>query len=224
MDNRTVVDEVEQVRIALGLNKNNFYILGNSWGGILGMEYALKYQDNMKGLIVCNMTADFDKYEAYNAELRKSMRQSLIDSLEYYESQGDYHNAEYQELVFNEFYTKHICQFPPDEWPEPVVRSFGNVNQHVYEYIQGPSEFVPGGILKGWSVWERLGEIKVPTLMVGAEYDSMNPDEMKEMATLVQRGRSLHCAKCSHLAMWDEQEFFMEGVIDFIKDVHNDEF
>lgn len=218
------VDEVEQVRQALGLNKDNFYILGSSWGGILGMEYALKYQQHLKGLIISNMTADFDKYEAYNGKLRNKMRQSLLDSLSFYEKKGDYHNPIYQDLVFNEYYTKHICMFPPDQWPEPIMRSFGHINQHVYEYMQGPSEFVPGGILKHWSVWNQLKTLYVPTLMVGSEYDTMNPDEMKEMAKLVQNGRNLHCANGSHLAMWDEQEFYMNGVIKFIKDVHNGNF
>lgn len=217
------VEEVEQVRIKLGLNKDNFYILGSSWGGILGMEYALKYQDNMAGLIVSNMTADFDKYEAYNTKLRNQLRPSLIDSLEYYESRNDYHNPVYADLVFEEYYTKHICRFPSADWPEPILRSFKHINQHVYEYMQGPSEFVPGGILKGWSVWDDLKTLTVPTLMVGAKYDTMNPEEMKEMSELVQNGRYLYCDNGGHLAMWDQQDVFMEGVIDFIKDVHNKE-
>lgn len=218
------VEEVEEVRKALGLNKDNFYLLGNSWGGILGMEYALKYQDNMAGLIVSNMTADFDKYEAYNAKLRSQMRQSLIDSLVYYESREDYHNQEYLDLVFEEYYTKHICRFPSDQWPEPIMRSFKHINQHVYEYMQGPSEFVPGGILKGWSVWDELSTLSVPTLMIGAKYDTMNPEEMEEMSELVQNGRYLYCDNGSHLAMWDQQDVFMPGVIDFIKDVHDGAF
>ena len=218
------VEEVEQVRQALGLNKDNFYLLGNSWGGILGMEYALKYQDNMAGLIVSNMTADFDKYEAYNAKLRSQMRQSLIDSLSFYESKEDYHNPEYLDLVLKEYYTKHICRFPIEEWPEPFVRSMNHVNAHVYEYMQGPSEFVPGGILKGWSVWDELSTLSVPTLMIGAKYDTMNPEEMEEMSKLVQNGRYLYCDNGSHLAMWDQQDVFMSGVIDFIKDVHKGEF
>lgn len=213
------VEEVEQVRQHLGLNKDNFYVLGNSWGGILAMEYALKYQQHLKGMIVCNMTADFDKYEAYNAKLREQMRPSLVDSFLKYEDAKDYQNQEYLDLVFKEYYSKHILRLPEEEWPEPVLRSFKHVNGHVYEYMQGPSEFVPGGILKHWSVWDRLKELKVPTLMVGAKYDTMNPDEMEEMSELVQNGDYLYCANGSHLAMWDEQEFFMKGVIDFIKKV-----
>ena len=216
------VEEVEQVRQALGLNKENFFLLGNSWGGLLAMEYALKYQQHLKGLIICNMTADFGKYEAYNKQLRSQLPAWLLDTLQYYESRGMYQHPRYQQLVFEHYYRKHICRL--EEWPEPVVRSFQHINQHVYEYMQGPSEFVPGGILKGWSVWERLPEIYVPTLTVGARYDTMNPQEMAEMAQLVQHGRYLYCPDGSHLAMWDDQEVFMKGVIQFIKDVANGTF
>jgi len=212
------VEEVEQVRQALELDSDNFFLLGNSWGGILAMEYALKYQHHMKGMVVCNMTADFDKYEAYNKKLRGQMRPSLVDSLQAFEDAKDYHNEEYLNLITEEFYTKHILRFPTDEWPEPVNRSFSNVNGYVYEYMQGPSEFVPGGILKHWSVWDDLHTITIPTLMVGAKYDSMNPKEMEEMSELVQNGQYLHC-EGSHLSMWDDQERFMKGVIDFITSV-----
>lgn len=212
------VEEVEQVRKQLGLNKDNFFLAGNSWGGILAMEYALKYQQHLKGLLVFNMTADFGKYEAYNSMLRKELPQTLIDTFEYYENKGDFHNPRYQDLVFEKYYTKHICKL--DVWPEPVMRSFKHVNQHVYEYMQGPSEFVPGGILKGWSVWDDLKTLTVPTLMVGAKYDTMNPAEMEEMSKLVQNGQYLYCPNGSHLAMWDDQEVFMKGVIEFIHGVH----
>jgi proline iminopeptidase len=216
------VEEVEQVRQALGLGKDDFYLLGNSWGGLLAMEYALKYQDNLKGLIVANMTGDFGKYAAYNAKLRAELPPEVLDKLSAYESRGDYHDPTYQELVIGHYYNRHICRLP--EWPEPLQRSFKHINAPVYEYMQGPSEFVPGGILKGWSVWDRLSEIRVPTLMVGAAHDTMNPAEMEEMSKLVQNGRHLFCPNGSHLAMWDDQEAFMSGVIRFIQDVHQGRF
>ncbi len=216
------VEEVEQVRKVLGLNKDNFYLLGNSWGGMLGMEYALKFQQNLKGLIICNMTADFDKYETYNAKLRAQLPAEVLETLSEYESRGDYHDPIYEQLVFEAYYTKHLCRLP--EWPEPVQRSLRHINQKVYEYMQGPSEFVPGGILKGWSVWDKLDQITVPTLMVGATHDTMDPKEMRQMSELVKNGRYLHCPNGSHLAMWDDQEVFMDGVIRFITDVHGAEF
>ena len=106
------------------------------------------------------------------------------------------------------------------EWPEPVMRSFKHANQHVYEFMQGPSECVPGGNLEGWTITDRLKDIYVPTLAVGAKYDTMNPEDMKEISELVQNGKYLYCPNGSHMAMWDDQEIFMKGVIKFIKDVN----
>ena len=91
----------------------------------------------------------------------------------------------------------------------------------VYSYMQGPSEFVPGGILKDWSVWDRLPEIVVPTLTIGARYDSMNPEDMKSMSSLVQNGNYLYCSEGSHLAMWDDQKTYMSGVIEFIHNTYS---
>jgi proline iminopeptidase len=207
------VEEVEQVRKTLGLGKDDFYLLGNSWGGLLAMEYALKYQEHLKGLIIANMTGDFARYAAHNAKLRAELPGEVLEKL-----QAAYHDPAYMEMVIQHYYKQHILRL--SEWPEPVERSFKHINQPIYEYMQGPSEFVPGGILKGWSVWDRLREIRVPTLMVGAEHDTMNPADMEEMSRLVQKGRYLFCPDGSHLAMWDDQEAFMGGVIQFIQDVH----
>jgi len=211
------VEEVEQVRKALNLDSSNFYLLGNSWGGILGMEYALKYQRNLKGLIVCNMMASIPAYEKYNLVLRSQMRKSLVDSLLRYEARGMYKDTTYQKLVFSEFYNKHLCRLP--EWPDPVNRAFKHFNEQIYVMMQGPSEFKVGGRLLHWDISNRLKEITVPTLMVGAKYDTMDPKYMEWMSTQVKHGKSLYCPNGSHLAMWDDQKVFMDGVIKFIKGV-----
>lgn len=216
------VEEVEQVRKALGLNKDNFYILGNSWGGILGMEYALKYQDNLKGLIIANMMSSIKDYENYNLELRKQMRPSLVDSLLAYEAKGLYKDSVYQELVMSEFYRKHICRLP--EWPDPVNRAFKHLNEEIYVMMQGPSEFKTGGRLLTWNRKADLPKLKIPTLTVGGKYDTMDPEHMKWMSTQVQQGRYLYCPNGSHFAMWDDQQVFMKGVIDFIRDVDEGRF
>lgn len=210
------VEEVEQVRKALGLTKDNFYILGNSWGGILGMEYALKYQENMKGLIICNMMASIPDYEKYNGTLRAQMRPSLIDSLQAYESKGLFKDPVYQELVFKEYYNQHLCRLP--ELPDPVARAFKHINETIYVMMQGPSEFKVGGRLLTWDRKAELPKITVPTLTVGAKYDTMDPAHMEWMSKQVKNGKYLYCPNGSHLAMWDDQKVFMEGVIKFIKE------
>ena len=216
------VEEVEQVRTALGLNKDNFYLLGNSWGGLLAMEYALKYQQNLKGLIICNMVASIPAYEKYNALLRAAMRKSLVDSLQDYEAKGMFKDPTYQSLVYSEYYTKHLCRLPV--WPEPVNRVFKHINEEIYVMMQGPSEFKTGGRLISWDRSKDLPNITVPTLTVGAHYDTMDPEYMKWMSTQVQQGNYLYCPEGSHLAMWDDQPHFFSGVIKFIKDVDDGSF
>src|SRR6202000_3133452 len=119
------VEEVEQVRKALNLDKSNFYLLGNSWGGILAIDYALKYQGNLKGLIISNMMASMPAYEKYNGVLRSKMRKSLVDSLKGYEDKGLYKDSVYQALVIKEYYHEHLCRLA--EWRDPVNRMFNHL-------------------------------------------------------------------------------------------------
>ncbi len=222
------VEEVEQVRKAINADKNNFYVLGNSWGGILGMEYALKYQDNIKGLIIANMVASGPDYSKYADEvLAKQIDPKILEAIRAIEAKGDFSNPKYDELLTPNFYAQHICRLVP--WPEPVVRCFTHLNtmkvpKEIYVMMQGPSEFGLSGRLANWDIKDRLKEIKIPTLMVGARNDTMDPKAMEEQSKMVQHGRYLYCPDGSHLAMWDDQKVFMGGVVKFIKDVDAGKF
>jgi proline iminopeptidase len=217
------VEEVEQVRQAIHADSTNFYILGNSWGGILGMQYALKYQGNMKALMVANMMASCPEYGEYaNNVLAKQMNPKVLAEVRAIEAKKDFDNPRYEELLFPNFYNEHICRVNP--WPEPVVRAFADINKTIYVMMQGPSEFGIAGNLVNWDVKNRLKEISIPTLMIGAKHDTMDPKAMEEQSKLVQRGRYLYCPKGSHLAMYDDQKVFFDGVIKFIRDVDSNAF
>ena len=212
------VEEVEQVRKAIGADSTNFYILGNSWGGILGMEYALKYQHNMKALIVANMMASAPEYGRYAQEvLAKQMDSAVLAEVRAIEAKGDFSNPRYMELLLPNFYKQHLCRL--EEWPDGFNRAMKHVNGEIYTMMQGPSEFGIAGRLAQWDIKGRLKEIKIPTLMIGAKHDTMDPAAMEEQSKLVQKGRYLYCPNGSHLAMWDDQQVFMSGVITFINDV-----
>ncbi len=218
------VDEVEQVRKALNLNKENFYLLGHSWGGILAMEYALKYQDNLKGVIISNMMSDAVEYGKYADEvLAKQMDPAVLDTVRALEAKKDYGNPKYMDLLYNHFYTQHILRLPLSDWPEPVNRSFAKMNQGLYVTMQGPSEFGIAGKLTTWSVKNQLNKIKVPALVVGAAHDTMDPNHMKAMAEAVQNGTYLFCPNGSHMSMYDDQETYFKGLIHFMKGVNNGE-
>jgi proline iminopeptidase len=214
------VEEVEQVRQALSLNKDNFYLLGTSWGGLLAMEYALKYQQNLKGVIISNMMASAPEYGKYAEEvLAKQFDPVVLDSIRMMEKNQDFANPRYMALLMEHFYSKHICRFPVDQWPDPVNRALSKINQSLYVTMQGPSEF---GIAGRLSTWDRKADIKnisVPALVVGAKHDTMDPEHMKWMSTQVQNGSYLFCPNGSHLSMYDDQENYFSGLIKWIKAV-----
>ena len=217
------VEEVEQVRKAIGADSSNFYILGNSWGGILAMEYALKYQANLKGLMVSNMMASCPEYGKYAEEvLAKQMDPVVLREIKGLEAAGEFSNPRYMELLIPNFYHDHICRMP--DWPDGLNRSMKHANGEIYTMMQGPSEFGIGGRLANWDVKGRLKELTVPTLMIGGKYDTMDPKAMEEQSKLVQHGRYLYCPEGSHLAMYDDQQVYMKGVIQFIHDVDEGKF
>ncbi len=216
------VEEVEQVRIALGLDSDNFYLLGQSWGGILALEYALKYQDNLKGLIISNMVSSIPEYNQYAQEvLGPQMDPEVFAEIKKIEADEDFENPRYSELLFQHHYTEHILRMPLDQWPESINRTFKHLNPSVYVYMQGYSEFGITGnaTLKNWDRKADLEKITVPTLTIGSQYDSMDPEHMRWMSTQVRNGRFLYCENGSHLSQYDDQKTYIGGVVSFLKDV-----
>ena len=212
------VEEVEQVRIALGLDQSNFYLLGHSWGGILAMQYSLKYQQHLKGLIISNMMSDAVAYDNYADEvLSKQMDPVILTKVRAIEAKKDYQNTEYMELLMAHFYTKHILRMPLDQWPEPVNRSFSKINQSLYVIMQGPSEFGLSGKLENWNVFDKLKTITIPTLVIGAKNDTMDPLHMEKMSKEISKGEYLYCPNGSHMCMYDDQEIYFKGLIQFLK-------
>ncbi len=212
------VEEVEQVRIALGLNETNFYLLGHSWGGILAMEYSLKYQKHMKGMIISNMMSSCPEYGKYADEvLAKQMDPKVLAEIEKIEAAKDFGNPKYMELLLPNFYEQHILRIPVKNWPEPVNRSFAKINQSLYVTMQGPSEFGISGKLEKWDRKADLKNITIPTLVIGAQFDTMDPKHMEAMAKLTQKGTYLYCENGSHMAMYDDQKTYFKGLIDFLK-------
>jgi proline iminopeptidase len=221
------VEEVEQVRKALKLDNSNFYLLGQSWGGILAMEYALKYQKNLKGLIISNMMASAPAYNKYAEEvLGPQLDPKVFSQIKTFEKNKDYSNPKYMELLMNHYYTEHILRFPVAQWPESINRAFKHLNPNVYVYMQGPSEFGITGdaTLKNWDITTKLKTLTVPTLAIGAKYDTMDPKHMEWIANEVQNGRFLFCPNGSHCSQYDDQKHYFPGVIQFLKDVDNGTF
>lgn len=212
------VEEVEQVRVSLGLDSNNFVLFGHSWGGILAMQYALKYQQHMKALVISNMMCSGPEYGRYADEvLALQMEKSVLDSIRQFESVGNTSDPKYMSLLMDHYYQHHICRIPIKEWPEPVTRAFDGINSSLYVTMQGPSEFGISGKLEHWDVCDKLQQLALPVLVVGAKHDTMDPEHMKSMSTKMKKGQYLYCPSGSHMCFYDDQQIYFDGLIKFLQ-------
>jgi proline iminopeptidase len=159
-------------------------------------------------------------YNKYAHEvLMPAMDQQALAEILAIEKKKDYDNPRYEELLMDNFYDEHILRLPPAQWPEPVLRGFGHLNKKVYTLMQGPSEMGASGVLEKWDRSADLHLITVPTLVVGAEHDTMDPKHMEWMSKQLPHARYLYCPNGSHLSLYDDQETYTSGVIAFLKDV-----
>ena len=116
-------------------------------------------------------------------------------------------------------YIHHVLRMPFDEWPDPMVRLFKHINETVYVSMQGPSELGASGKLVNWDRTGDLARLDVPTLVIGAEHDTMDPAHLRWMAETLPQGRYWHCPDGSHCALYDDQVVYMQGLIEFLTSV-----
>jgi proline iminopeptidase len=212
------VDEVEQVRRALQLDASNFVLLGQSWGGILAMEYAVHHQQQLKGLVISNMMSSARLYNAYATDvLMPTMDQDVLDEIKRFEAAGTTDDPRYEQLLMKHHYVLHVCRMPLEDWPDPVVRGIAHINPAIYVPMQGPSELGLSGSLEDWDRSGDLKDIDVPTLVIGATHDTMDPKHMRWMSEQLPQGRYLHCPNGSHLSQFDDPEHYFPGLIEFLR-------
>ena len=218
------VEEVEQVRQALHLDHDNFCLLGHSWGGVLAIEYALKYQQHLKCLVISDMVDSIPAYNQYASKvLMPRMDQARLAEVKKLEAEHRTDDPRYMEILIPMHYEQHLLRMPHDQWPDPVNRAFGHINEHLYQLMQGPSELGASGRLLNWDRSKDLHRITVPTLVIGAQYDTMDPAYMAQMAKRLPKGQFLLCPKGSHLAMYDDQKTYFNGLIGFLKNVEQND-
>jgi proline iminopeptidase len=206
------LDEVEEVIEALELER--LVLVGHSWGGMLGIEYALRHPERLSGFVLSNMSASFADYGAYVHHLRDTLPAPIRARLTELENAGKQNSQEYDAIIHRELYGRYICRLDP--WPEPVQRSLGGINPVIYNQMQGPDEFTLTGNLMNWDRWADLSRIQTRTLAMGARHDEMNPDSIRREAKLIPQSSLFISETGSHLAMWDDQKNYFEALLAFL--------
>jgi L-proline amide hydrolase len=201
------VDEVDAVRDALGLAR--LHLLGQSWGGMLGMEYALTQPAGVMSLTICDSPASIPQWVAEANRLRAELPPEVQEALLRHEEAGTTDDAEY-ERACAVFYDRHVCRVRP--YPDFVQRSFDQLPTEVYLTMNGPSEFHSIGTLKDWNIIPRLGEISIPTLVISGRHDEATPLISQTVRDGIPGAEWVLFEESSHMPHVEEPERFLEVV------------
>ncbi len=211
------VKEVDVVRQVLELDQ--IHLLGQSWGGWLGIEYMLSNPKGILSLTLASTSASMPQFIAETKRLKSELPSEVYQTMLKYEAAEDYHHPDYEAAVM-EFYKRHVCRL--EAWPDCLLRTVQNFEGNaVYETINGPNEFTVIGNLKDWNRIDRLHEITVPTLITVGRYDELTPacaETMRQGITGSQMHIFEHSSHSSHL---EEPERYMAVLADFLARVES---
>lgn len=213
------VDELQNVRRGLGLER--VHILGQSWGGMLALDYVVRQPQGVAGLILADTAPSMEQWVAEAAHLRSELPGDVREALERHEAAGTTESPEYRAAMMA-FYARHVCRLDP--WPEYVERAFAALEEdpEVYATMWGPNEFTCTGRLKTWDVRDKLAEIHVPTLVVCGRHDEATPAIAQSLVDGIP-GAKLHIFESSsHLPHAEEPQAFREVVETFLTAVETE--
>ena len=209
-------EELASVRRSLELDR--LHLFGSSWGGMLAMEYALTQPAGLASLVLASSPASMRQWVEEANRLRDALPPEVQATLLKHEAAGTTDHPEYQDAMLV-FYRRHVCRADP--WPACVVRTFEKLEQNpeVYHTMNGPSEFYVTGTLKDWNVIDRLGEIRVPTLVTSGEYDEATPAISQTVHRGIPASELVIFTDCSHTAFVEKPDDYMRVFDDFVSRV-----
>ncbi|HEY3550350.1 MAG TPA: proline iminopeptidase-family hydrolase [Gaiellaceae bacterium] len=210
------VAELANLRDALGLDR--VHLLGHSWGGMLAQEYALTQPDGLASLILSSTLSSSALWREESLRLRAEMPAETAAVLDAHEAAGTTGDPEYERATF-EFLHRHLCRLDP--WPSIVEEILRSTNLEVYNTMWGPSEAHPTGVLAGWDVTPRLGEIRVPALVLCGRHDEATPRQAETIAAALPDAELVVFEESAHLAPVEETERYLATVRAFLSRVES---
>ncbi len=207
------VEEVEGMRRALKLGR--VHLFGSSYGGALVLATALKYQRNLRSLIVASGLASTPLTVREMWRLIDAMPADLRTTIHKYSEKGDFTNPRYLKAV-DAFYRRHLCRIPV--WPHEVVQTLENTGL-VYQAMNGPNEFTITGVIRDWAVTDRLPQIKLPTLVTVGRYDEVTPRVARAIHRGIRGSKLVQFDESSHLAFWEERPRYIQVLRAFLDHV-----
>jgi L-proline amide hydrolase len=209
------LDELDNVLRKLDV-QDRYCVIGQSWGGMLGAEHAIRRPSGLRSLVIADSPASMDLWVSEANRLRDDLPPEVQKVLLQHEEAGTTDSAEYVEAE-KVFYNRHVCRIVPN--PPEVTESFDNIAKDptVYHTMNGPSEFHVIGTLRDWSVVDRVSGITAPTLLVSGAYDEATPATMQPFMDAIPDVQWEIFAESSHMPHVEEEERFLSVVGQFLQ-------
>jgi len=206
--------ELDNLVETLGI-ADRYALLGQSWGGMLAAEHAVRRPAGLRGLVIANSPASMQLWSAAADRLRAELPPDIERTLRAHEAAGTTDSQEYKEAV-DVFYERHLCRVVP--MPEEVAATFKalDADPTVYHAMNGPSEFHVIGSIRDWSIIDRISAVAVPTLLVSGHYDEATPETVQPYYDNIPDVRWEIFAESSHMPHVEEPERFAEVVGGFL--------
>ena len=208
------VEELEAFRREMKLGR--VHLMGSSYGGMLALAYALKYQRNLRSLITTGGLASMPLTIAEMERLKSELPPAVMRVMEKYEARGEYENPEYEKAVMV-FYKRHLLRRA--KWPPEQEYTMSHVSKPVYGTMNGPNEFTIIGNIRYWDITDQLHKIKVPTLVTGGSHDEVTPKVAKSIHDHIKGSKRVEFRRSSHLVMWEERAKYMRTLDRFMRSV-----
>lgn len=210
------LEELDTLLNQLGIS-DSYDLLGQSWGGMLAAEHAVRAPAGLRKLVIANSPASMHDWSAAAAKLRAELPADVRDALDRYEAAEDYEHPEYKAAT-QVFYSRHLCRLDP--MPAEVLRSLQALEEDstVYNAMNGPTEFHVIGSLKDWTVIDRLPAIRVPTLVLNGRYDEATDDCVRPFAEGIPGARHVRFENSSHMPHVEEHDSYLTSVRAFLEE------
>ncbi len=208
------VRELHNLVDELGI-ADRHHVLGSSWGGFLGQEYALTHPPGLKSLVLTDTAASFPDFVAEANRLRAELPPEVEATLKRHEEAGTTDDPEYEEACMV-FYRRHVCRLDP--WPQELIDAFAWIEKDptVYHTMNGPSEFHVIGSIKDWQSKNRLGDIDVPTLLTSGRYDEATPALQETLRDGIPNSEWVLFEESSHTPFVEERDRYRQVLGDWL--------
>ncbi len=206
-------DEVDEVRAKLGLER--CHVLGQSWGGWLGIEYLLRAPRGIASFVLASTSASIPQFARECERLIAALPQPHRDALRHHGARGEFDHPDYA-AAEEAFYRRHLCRL--EEWPDCILRSVENLHHTpVYETINGPNEFTTIGNLRYWDRTADLPRITTPVLVTCGRHDELGPACAETLATHIPDAKMQVFEASAHVPHIEEPEAYLERVGAFLR-------